>query len=115
MITNLNTFQPNANDGFIRVYNRGAFISYFRIEYKLNQWYHELYSREIPVLQNDILRIPAGATDILFQVWVAVYFQTWLVKYVRRFSSPPRKCYRLSGVTFYTYCEEIPCPIGDLG
>jgi len=115
MITSLNTIQSNANDGFIRVYNRGAFVSYFRIEYKLGDWYHELYSREIPVLQSDTLKIPANATNIFFQVWVALFIQTWVVKYVETFLYPPQSCYRLSGTVYYTYCEGIPCPVGDVG
>src|SRR3712207_4611890 len=96
-------------DGFIRMVNKGAFVASAVVSYTLNGEFIEKTTRDLPVFQGDIIIIPAGATDIHFSVWIAVYFEEWKVIYNKTFNSIPTKCYNLYGKTFYAQCVEIPC------
>src|SRR3712207_3464843 len=101
--------------GFIRVTNMGGFVAYAQVSYMFNGEFIIKNTRNLPVLQGDTLTIPVGATDITFNVNIAVYYEEWTNIYHKTFNSIPTKCYKLYGITSYAECIEVPCDSNDNG
>src|SRR3712207_5036190 len=99
-------------DGFIRITNKGAFIAKAGVAYTLNGKLVIKNTRNLPVLQGDVIIIPANATDIQFGVFIDVFFG-WKNIYYTELDQVPTKCYNLYGTTFYAECVEVSCDSND--
>ncbi|MEF9951627.1 MAG: hypothetical protein RR838_03475 [Clostridium sp.] len=109
MYTSADPPNMTVENGFIRVYNSGAFIAYFAIAYDLNGQHVIKISPTLPVLTSATLYIPDGATNVEFEAYIAVYIQAWRSIYRTKFDNIPQKCYKLTGITWYANCTEVPC------
>ncbi|AWZ48999.1 hypothetical protein C3495_09335 [Clostridiaceae bacterium 14S0207] len=99
-------------NGFIRVTNKGAFIAQAWVSYMLNGEYCIKTTGELPVLQGNVIIIPANATEIEFEVFIDVFFG-WKDIYYTELNQVPTKCYNLYGTTFSAQCVEVPCGSND--
>lgn len=92
--------------GYINVYNTGAYVAKFTLEYTVNGVRMTRESDKITAGVTKTLDIPADATDITLHVLDEVFINVWSTIFSQHFDTPVCKSYHVWGTTLITEWEE---------
>ena len=94
--------------GHVRVYNAGAYVAKFRIEFYQNGGWNTYYSGDFPAGQSRGLDIPVGACCVTVMVENFVFIAITR-EIFRQYFDPSDRCYWIGGTTFNPSWGEENC------
>lgn len=100
MISSLGTFA--ANQGSVRICNRGAYVARCYLEFRTNDGRTQVYETgKFPVGQCPTLELPF--TSVWGRVWCDEYAFIAVTKRVfeQSFNTPATRCYDMTGTTLH--------------
>ncbi|CAH0766180.1 unnamed protein product [Bemisia tabaci] len=99
-----------AEPGYVSVYNSGSYVIWIVASYKeANGQTKSISTDSYPIGQTKTITFPDGATNIVVTSKVGVSFGVDSDIFTKTYSTPPKDCFKVWGITLSTNWAKIEC------